>query len=59
LFNIRLSADLDAERLAQYAFERCDMPRRRPQLELRVARCPQLKQHVVSAVVQLDADDGL
>jgi hypothetical protein len=35
------------------------MSRRRPELQLRIARRPQLEQDVVAAIVQLDTDDGL
>ena len=35
------------------------MTRGCPELELRIARRPQLEQDVVAAIVQLDADDGL
>src|SRR5262245_9191765 len=35
------------------------MPRRRPKLQLRIARRPQLEQDVVAAIVQLDTDDTL
>jgi len=35
------------------------MTRRRPEFQFRVARCPQLQQVVIAAVVQVEADDGL
>jgi hypothetical protein len=56
---MRLSADLDPERLAHQPFERRRVPRRRPQLQLRVARGSHLQQPIVSAIVKLDARDRL
>jgi hypothetical protein len=55
----QLTADFDSQRLARHALERRRMSRRRPQLQLGVARRPQLQQIVVSAIVQLEAGDGL
>src|SRR3954470_7917145 len=48
-------ADFDSERLSRDALERRGVPRRGPQLELGVARRPQLQQVVVAAVVQLES----
>src|SRR5215831_10561421 len=50
-------AHFDAQRLAHQALERRRVPRRGPELQLRVARGPQLQQVVVAAVVQLEAGD--
>jgi hypothetical protein len=59
LFSIRVSADLDPQWLAGHALERRGVPRRGPQLELRVPRRPHLQQVVVAAIVQLEPDDRL
>jgi hypothetical protein len=50
---------LDPERLACQALERRGMARRGPELELRIAVCADLKEVVVSAIVQLDAAHDL
>jgi len=52
-------ADLDAKRLARQPFERGRVARGRPQLELGIARRPQLQEIVVAAVVQLEPRDRL
>jgi hypothetical protein len=59
LFNIRLPADLDSERLADQLLEWRRVSRCRPHLQLRVAGRPDLQQPVVSSIVELDAADGL
>jgi hypothetical protein len=59
LFNIRLSADLDAERLADQPLEGGRVARRGPDFQLRVAGRSNLQQRVVSAIVELHAADVL
>src|SRR5476649_259382 len=59
LFSICVAADLDAERLSRQAFEWSGVARGRPELQLRVARRPQLEKIVVAAIVELEAGDGL
>src|SRR5437899_4252050 len=53
------AAGLDAKRLASEPYKWRRMTRRRPEFQFRVARCPQLQQVVIAAVVQVEADDGL
>src|SRR5580700_1559137 len=59
LFNMSLPADLHPEGLADHPLERRGLAVGRPQLQLRVARGPELQQHVFAAVVKLDPGDGL
>src|SRR5476649_1238462 len=59
LFSICVAADFDPERLSCETFEWRGMPRGRPELQLRVARRPQLQEVVVAAVVELEAADRL
>jgi hypothetical protein len=54
LFNIRVSADFDPQRLAEQPLECRRVPRGGPELELRVARCMHLQQRVVFAIVKLE-----
>jgi hypothetical protein len=53
------ASDFEPERLAGQAFERRGVPRGGPELQLGVARRPQLQQVVVAAVVNLEARDAL
>src|SRR5262249_54849043 len=59
LFSICVAADLDAERLPCQSFEWRGVPRGCPELQLRVARCAQLQQVVVAAIVALEARNRL
>src|SRR6266550_7366036 len=59
VFNISVATDLESQRLTGHSFKRRRMPRRSPELELGVARRPQLQQVVVAAIVQLQAADRL
>src|SRR5207247_1753970 len=59
LFSICSSAHFHTEWLADEAFEGRGVPGRCPDLELGVARRPQLQQAVVAAVVELDVGDRL
>jgi hypothetical protein len=54
-----ITAHLDAQRFADQPFERGGMTRRRPELQFRVARRPQLQQPVVATVVQVEAGHRL
>src|SRR6185436_8582738 len=53
LFNISLSADFQAKRFADDTFEGADVAVAGPELQLGVARRPQLEERVRSPVVQL------
>src|SRR5258705_3090228 len=59
VFSISVAADLESEGLAGHSLKRRRMPRRRPELQLRVTRRAQLQQVVVAAIVELQAGDGL
>jgi hypothetical protein len=59
LFNMSLPADLHPEGLADHPLERSGLAVGRPELQLRVARGPELQQHVFAAVVKFDPGDGL
>ena len=54
-----MAADFDPERLPGHTFERRGVPRGGPELQLHIARCAQLYQVVVAAIVKLQAGDGL
>jgi len=54
-----VAADFDPERLSCQSFEWRCVPRRRPELQLRVAGRAELQQVVVTAVVEFEARDGL
>src|SRR6185295_9474893 len=58
LFSICVAADFDPERLSCQSFEWRCVPRRRPELQLRVAGRAELQQVVVTAVVEFEARDG-
>jgi hypothetical protein len=57
LFSIRVSAHLDAERLADQLLEGRQMTRRGPQLELGVAGGSQLQQCILAPIVIVEAGD--
>src|SRR5713226_8430524 len=59
LFNITCSTHFNTERLSQHAFERDGVSRRRPELQLRIARRSELQQPIVATVMELDARDRL
>src|SRR6185295_17726596 len=59
VFNIRMAADFEPKRFAGHAFKGRGVPRRGPELQLRVACRAQLQQVVVAAIVELEAGDGL
>jgi hypothetical protein len=59
LFNIRVSADFNPQRLAEQPLERRRMTRGGPELELRVPRCVHLQERVVFAVVQFEVRNRL
>src|SRR4051812_628775 len=59
LFNIRISADFDAKRLADQLLEGRGLTARRPQFELGVARRAYLQQRIVLAVVQFETGNRL
>src|SRR5882762_9160376 len=52
VFNISVATDLESQRLTGHSFKRRRMPRGSPELQLGVARRPQLQQIVVAAIVQ-------
>src|SRR5205809_4729056 len=54
LFNIRVSADFDPQRLAEQPLECRRVPRGGPELELSVPRRMHLQQRVVFAIVELE-----
>jgi hypothetical protein len=54
-----VSADFESERLSEHPLERRRMPCGRPEFQFGVPRGAELEQSVLSAVVQLDAGDGL
>jgi len=54
-----VAADFDSEGLPHHALERRGMPRGGPELQLHIARRAQLHQVVVTAIVELQARDGL
>jgi hypothetical protein len=53
------STDFESQRLAERALEGRRVPRGGPQFELGVAARSELKEVVVSAIVELDARNGL
>jgi hypothetical protein len=59
LFNIGISAHFDAQRLAEQAFKGRRLTRRRPQFQFCVSRRAQLQEHIVAAIMELDAADRL
>src|SRR5437867_2314588 len=59
LFNIRGPAHFNAKRFPQHPLERLGVPARRPQLELRIARRPNLQQPIVATIVKVERGDGL
>src|SRR5438093_9540963 len=59
LFNIRVSADFDPQRLAEQPLECRRVTCGGPKLELRVPRRMHLQQRVVVAIVQLETRDRL
>ena len=54
-----MAADFEPKRFAGHAFKGRGVPRRGPELQLRVACRAQLQQVVVAAIVELEAGDGL
>src|SRR2546425_4259058 len=59
LFNIRGPAHFDAKRFPENPLKRLRVPARRPELELRVARRPDLQQPIIAAIVKVEGGDGL
>jgi hypothetical protein len=59
LFNIGFSARFDPHGLPDQPLERRGMSRRRPELELGIARRPHLQQPILAAIVELDGGNGL
>jgi hypothetical protein len=59
LFSISHSAGAQPDRFSQRALERRDLAVGGPELELGVARCEQLDEVFVAAIVYLDAGHGL
>jgi hypothetical protein len=59
LFNIRLCAHFDPQRLANQPLERRGVALGGPELEFGVARRPHLQQGVIAPVVQLETGDRL
>jgi hypothetical protein len=59
LFNIGFSARFESHGLSDQLLERRSMPRRGPEFELGIARCPHLQQPVVAAIVELDGGHRL
>src|SRR3954462_11493784 len=57
LFSICVAADFDAKRLSRQSFERGAVTSRGPELQLRVARGPQLQEIVFAAIVKLEPGD--
>src|SRR6266542_2087113 len=53
------AADFEPQWLACHPFERRGVPARGPELQLRVTRCPQLEQIVLTAIVQVESSDRL
>jgi hypothetical protein len=58
-FLVVLAGNLESHWLTQDGFERRDVPVRRPELELRVARRAQPREVVVAAWVQVDSFECL
>ena len=54
-----MSAHFDAKRFSEDSLERRRVPSRGPELELGVARRPNLQQPIVAAIAQVDGRDGL
>src|SRR5919108_5747174 len=59
LFSMTVSADLDAQRFPRQTLEWRGVTRRRPELQLRVARGPDLQQIVVAPIAEVHAGDRL